>query len=180
MAEYLSPGVYVEEVATGPRPIEGVSTSTAGFAGITERGPLQPRLVTSWADFQRWYGGYLPPGTSFLPFGIQGFFENGGQRAFIARVVGTNAARASLDLSPQPGGIGPVTTTRLHVTALGPGLWGNNIMMRIRQGSLADPASATTRDLFRLQIIYYAVFPAVFVDPLDPRNLGNPSRIEPD
>ena len=47
MPEYLSPGVYVEEVATGPRPIEGVSTSTAGFVGRTERGPTQPRLVAS-------------------------------------------------------------------------------------------------------------------------------------
>ena len=42
---YLSPGVYVEEVATGPRPIEGVSTSTAGFVGVTERGPLQRAMA---------------------------------------------------------------------------------------------------------------------------------------
>ena len=43
MPEYLAPGVYVEEVSTGPRPIEGVSTSTAGFVGETERGPTRPR-----------------------------------------------------------------------------------------------------------------------------------------
>ncbi len=42
MPEYLAPGVYVEEVNTGPRPIEGVSTSTAGFVGETERGSTQP------------------------------------------------------------------------------------------------------------------------------------------
>ena len=48
MPEYLAPGVYVEEIQTGPRPIEGVSTSTAGFVGETERGPSQPRQVTSW------------------------------------------------------------------------------------------------------------------------------------
>ena len=53
MPEYLAPGVYVEEIHTGPRPIEGVSTSTAGFVGETERGPTRPTLVTSWPDYQR-------------------------------------------------------------------------------------------------------------------------------
>ena len=48
MAEYLAPGVYVEEVDTGPRPIEGVSTSTAGVVGVAERGPVnRPILITS-------------------------------------------------------------------------------------------------------------------------------------
>ena len=53
MPEYLSPGVYVEEISGGVKPIEGVSTSTAGMAGVTERGPEPPRLITSWIDFQR-------------------------------------------------------------------------------------------------------------------------------
>jgi phage tail sheath protein FI len=67
MPEYLSPGVYVEELSTGPRPIEGVSTSTLGFVGQTERGPTSPRLVTSILDYQRLYGGYLPTSQSYLP-----------------------------------------------------------------------------------------------------------------
>ena len=50
MPEYLAPGVYIEEIQTGPRPIEGVSTSTTGMAGVTERGPILPRLVTSWEE----------------------------------------------------------------------------------------------------------------------------------
>ena len=53
MPEYLSPGVYIEESGIGVKPIEGVSTSTAGFLGETERGPTLPKLVTSWLDFQR-------------------------------------------------------------------------------------------------------------------------------
>src|SRR6476661_3070782 len=106
MPEYLAPGVYVEEVATGPRPIEGVSTSTAGFVGVTERGALQPRLVTSWPQYQRYYGGYLDRGVSFLPFAIQAFFENGGQRAFIARVTRADAVAATFDLPPGAGGAG--------------------------------------------------------------------------
>ncbi len=78
MPEYLSPGVYVEEISTGPRPIEGVGTSTAGFIGGAERGPEAPSLVTSWLDYQRWYGSYVPD-TSYLAYAIQGFFDNGGQ-----------------------------------------------------------------------------------------------------
>src|SRR5229473_1182492 len=83
MPEYLSPGVYVEEVATGPRPIEGVGTSTVGFVGRTERGPTQPRLVASWLEYVRWFGGYLDQTASYLPFAVKGFFDNGGKRAFI-------------------------------------------------------------------------------------------------
>ena len=61
MAEYLSPGVYVEEYDSGAVPMQGVSTSTAGFVGLAERGPVigQPQLVTSFADYKRMYGGYL-------------------------------------------------------------------------------------------------------------------------
>ena len=51
MPEYLAPGVYVEEVSSGYKPIEGVSTSTAGFIGAAERGPLEPQFITSWMDF---------------------------------------------------------------------------------------------------------------------------------
>src|SRR5215813_3041522 len=98
MPEYLSPGVYVEEINTGPVPIEGVSTSTTGFVGQTARGPLQPRLVTSFVDFQRWYGGIIDPAISFLPLGVQGYFDNGGQRAYIARVTGNGAIAAGLDI----------------------------------------------------------------------------------
>src|SRR4051812_34125792 len=62
VAEYLSPGVYVEEIDAGPKPIEAVSTSTAGAIGVTERGPSEgkPTLVSSFSEFMRIFGGYLP------------------------------------------------------------------------------------------------------------------------
>ena len=62
MPEYLSPGVYVEEIDAGPKPIEGVSTSTAGAVGVTAMGPTsgKPELVTSFAEFMRKFGGFLP------------------------------------------------------------------------------------------------------------------------
>ena len=55
MPEYLTPGVYIEEFEIGAKPIEGVSTSTAGFLGVAEMGPSEglPELITSFSDFQR-------------------------------------------------------------------------------------------------------------------------------
>ena len=96
MPEYLAPGVYVEEISTGPKPIEGVGTSTAGFLGMTERGPESPRLIGSWLEFQRWYGGFIPD--SYLAYAVQGFFENGGRRCFVGRIVGAGAISTSDDL----------------------------------------------------------------------------------
>ena len=63
MPEYLAPGVYVEEIDTGSKPIEGVSTSTCGVVGVAERGPVDvPVLVTSVGEYVRWYGGLLRSG----------------------------------------------------------------------------------------------------------------------
>ena len=55
MAEYLSPGVYVEEFESGGKPMEAVGTSTAGFIGLAERGPVEgvPQLITNFSDFRR-------------------------------------------------------------------------------------------------------------------------------
>lgn len=102
MPDYLHPGVYIEE-RPSPQTIEGVSTSTAGFVGATERGPSTglPRLVTSFAEFNRLYGGYLPEAwgtTRFLAYAVEGFFVNGGQRVYVARVVSAQAKAASLEL----------------------------------------------------------------------------------
>ncbi len=93
MPEYLAPGVYVEEVSSGAKPIEGVSTSTAGFVGLAGRGPESPQFITSWTEFQRIYGGYVP-NQSYLAYAVEGFFINGGQRCFVSRVVAKDAKRA--------------------------------------------------------------------------------------
>ena len=66
MPEYLAPGVYIEEIERGPRPIEGVSTSTAAFLGETERGPTMPRLVTAYNEYRRYFGGAFDPG-KYMP-----------------------------------------------------------------------------------------------------------------
>jgi phage tail sheath protein FI len=180
MPEYLDPGVYVEEIPTGPRSIEGVSTSTAGFVGETERGPTLPRLVTSWADYNSWFGGFLDvPALNranwYLPYAVRGFFENGGQRLYVARVIGEAAVPASIELAGNPG---PTT-----LVANGKGIWGNNVIVLVKQASVAavaDPASPVAQ-WFRIQLLYYRDgVPNPFVDPTDPAELTNPNRRDPD
>ena len=104
MPEYLSPGVYVEEIDTGNKPIEGVSTSTAGMVGVTERGPENvPVLVTSNGEFLRIFGGELRLSDftdlggrvhGYLSHAIQGFFVNGGRRSYVVRVLPNDASHA--------------------------------------------------------------------------------------
>ena len=118
MPEYLSPGVYIEEIDIGPKPIEGVSTSTAGFLGRTERGPIDPTLVTSFEEFQRKFGGFITD--SFLAYAIDGFFRNGGKRCYIARTYSReNAKFGETKLSAGPG--------EITLKTAGPGDWGNRV-----------------------------------------------------
>src|SRR3954470_20325585 len=104
MPEYLAPGVYVEEVDTGSKPIEGVSTSTSGMVGICERGPVnEPTLVTGFADYARRFGRFLNrrefTGPNWLfPHAVDGFFTNGGKRVYVVRVLPDAATHASLRL----------------------------------------------------------------------------------
>ncbi|MHC1599763.1 MAG: phage tail sheath family protein [Candidatus Methanospirareceae archaeon] len=108
MPEYLAPGVYIEEFEIGAKPIEGVSTSTAGFLGMAERGPLnKPTLVTSFAEYQRIFGSYLKEADygkkRYLPYAVEGFFANGGQRVYVSRVA-AGAAKSSCLLPDVSGG----------------------------------------------------------------------------
>jgi uncharacterized protein len=96
MPEYLAPGVYIEEVPA-PQSIQGVSTSTAGFVGVTQKGPTTglPQLVTSFKDFVTKFGGYLPEDPwgdrRYLAYAVEACFNNGAQRAYIKRVVSSDA-----------------------------------------------------------------------------------------
>jgi phage tail sheath protein FI len=105
MPEYLSPNVYIEELPGSP-PIQGVSTSTAGFIGMAERGPVNwPMLCTSPGDYIYRFGGLLnfdefvdignpPRSHCYLPYAVQGFFTNGGQLCYVMRVLPDTATYA--------------------------------------------------------------------------------------
>lgn len=136
MAEYLSPGVYVEEFESGGKPMEGVSTSTAGFIGLAERGPVEglPQLVTNFSDFKRKYGGYLSENEygdyRFLAYAVEHFFINGGSRCFISRVAPGNAV-CSVGFAPDAEA--PV----LKLRAKNPGKWGDSIRAVVTPSSKA-------------------------------------------
>ncbi len=135
MPEYLTPGVYVEEFEIGAKPIEGVSTSTAGFLGLTERGPIDPRPVASFEDFRRLYGGFIEG--SYLAYALDGFFRNGGQRCFIGRVAKSGAKKANVTIDP------------VTFWGNGPGSWGKRVAVNIGAASLNKP------ELFKLTIAYW-------------------------
>jgi phage tail sheath protein FI len=135
MPEYLSPGVYVEEVSFRAKFIEGVSTSTCGIVGQTSFGEVsgRPDVVTSFADFRRRYGGWedlvLASGTAqvnLTAHAVRAFFDNGGQRIYVARVfkAGTKPGYARLAL--------PSVTGAPDVQARYPGSWGNRLRVEIK------------------------------------------------
>jgi phage tail sheath protein FI len=130
MPQYLSPGVYIEELDVGPHPIQGVSTSTTGMVGVTVRGPTdgKPQLVTTFNEYQRTFGGFLPAPDAGLvrqwesasnleggawqrfPLAVKAFFDCGGQLLYVKRVFsgGTNGATAASG-SPVRGLVAEVT-----------------------------------------------------------------------
>jgi phage tail sheath protein FI len=141
MPEYLAPGVYVEEVSFRSKSIEGVPTSTTGFAGMTRYGPVhypggpsstEPRLTTSYVDFERMYGGLdvlLMPTDSDerLPYtshAVRVFFMNGGQRLYISRVFTPRGPADAQDWGVAARAI-PVSGTTATWRARWPGRYGN-------------------------------------------------------
>lgn len=116
--------------------MEGVSTSTAGFVGLAERGPVEgvPQLVTNFADFKRTYGGYLSENEfgeyRFLAYAVEHFFINGGSRCFVARVAPGDAKCAAGCVPSEENAV-------LKVSAKNPGIWGDNIRVVVSPASKA-------------------------------------------
>lgn len=141
MAEYLSPGVYVEEFDSGAVPMEGVSTSTAGFIGLAQRGDKAglPVLITGMHDFFRNFGGYLSEKAfgdyRYLAYAVEHFFLNGGSRCYVMRVVPENAKSAS--------NAGTKEADKLLITAKNEGAWGDQIRVEVGPASKAkSPVTA--------------------------------------
>lgn len=129
------PGVYIEEIPSAVRTITGVATSIAAFVGWAAQGPLgAATLVLSWADFTRQFGGLDT--RSYLGYAVFHFFANGGQQAYVIRIVGTGATAASVTL----GGV-------LTIAAQNPGPWGQSYGVTVKNLS----AGRFSLSLFRLQ-----------------------------
>jgi phage tail sheath protein FI len=90
---YLTPGVYVEEMPPGSRPIEGVGTSVAAFIGFAEMGPRnRPVLITNWSQYLNTFGGFVDG--YYLPHSVYGYFANGGGTAYVVNLAPSQAPQA--------------------------------------------------------------------------------------
>jgi phage tail sheath protein FI len=87
MPTYLSPGVYVEEIDSGSRPIEGVGTAVAAFIGFAPQGPFNtPTLVSNWSQFTETFGEFVEG--CYLAHAVYGYFLNGGGNCYVVRLGG--------------------------------------------------------------------------------------------
>ena len=118
MATYLSPGVYIEEVPSGPQPIAAAPTSVLAIVGSTTKGPyLTPTRLAGWADFQRSFEGSA--GGGFTAEAVYGYFENGGPAVYVVRVDPSTSAQWTVS---DGGG-----NTVFLASASSPGAWANDI-----------------------------------------------------
>jgi len=138
--ELLHPGVFIQEVPSGVQPIEGVSTSTTGFIGKAQMGPLnQARLVTSFSEFKASYGGFLNDG--YLAHAALAFFANRGSRLYVVRVA-RNATTASVTIADRES----TPQATLVLSANSAGAWPDDISVTVANGTL-DSANE-----FKLQL----------------------------
>lgn len=133
---YLSPGVYVEEVDRGTKPIEAAGTAVAAFIGYTERAEDvrpdgtrsllgKPTLVTNWSQYVQRFGGFV--NGAYLPDSVYGYFNNGGGRAYIVSVktLGVPSGGDDKDSKAATALLGDGNA--LKITAKQAGAAGNNI-----------------------------------------------------
>jgi phage tail sheath protein FI len=127
------PGVYIEELPSAVHTITGVATSIAAFVGWAPQGSTtEAILVQSFSDYQREFGGL--DSRSLLGYSVSQFFNNGGQQAYIVRLVS-----GPITTGTATGTAGAVTINvtggQLTFTAKTPGAWSNAYGIQISQGS---------------------------------------------
>jgi phage tail sheath protein FI len=166
MPEYLAPGVYVEEVSFRSKSIEGVATSTTGYAGLTAWGPVQyvdngvkgprttePRLITSFTDFERVYGGLDPlrmgadERVPYVAHAARAFFMNGGKRLYVSRVFAPVISPGNPDnwgIASLPVAVASATPTTATWRARWPGRMGEVLVTTtpVRTKNIATVDSA--------------------------------------
>ena len=129
---YLSPGVYVEEVSGGVKPIAGVGTSTGAFVGIAEKGEIgKAKLITNWSQFVKEFGGFIPNG--YLAYAVYGFFAEGGTSCYVVRTCHYTDIMTPATKSAETSAFTLVDNSDakcIRVSALSEGVWGHNISVK--------------------------------------------------
>ena len=155
MPTYLTPGVYVEEVPSANKPIEGVSTSVAAFVGLAPGGPVNtPMRISNWTQFAKIFGDPNEPDNgpfmegAYLAHSVYGFFQNGGTLCWIVRVGddgGSNGASAQARAALPAASDSGVET--FSVVALQPGR--DDIKVDVAEEPSAGEGAETT---YRVEI----------------------------
>jgi phage tail sheath protein FI len=133
MPTYLSPGVYVEEIDSGSRPIEGVGTAVAAFVGLAERGPFNTAtLVSNWTQYSKTFGGFVEG--ACLAESVFAYFQNGGGNAYVVRIgdgVGENGSGSSStpELESTPQGV----LANYRVLAVDPGTPADSLRVEVAE-----------------------------------------------
>jgi Bacteriophage tail sheath protein len=155
MPEYLAPGVFVEEVSYRSKSIQGVATSTTGFVGLAHYGPVQypggplatePRLVTSYVEFERVYGKLEPllvgggEQVPYLAYAARAFFLNGGRRLYISRIYAPPAGAGATGVASVAVPIPSPTASTATWRARWPGRMGEVAVTveAVRSGDVGD------------------------------------------
>lgn len=149
MAERLTPGVYVEEIPGGVRPIQGVGTSTAAFVGPAQRGiPDRAVFINGFGDFVRKFGGHSRGEAGFLAQAVDAFFAAGGRRAYVVRVLPDSAAdpATSPALPTRADDAWGVRHDALRFTAKGQGAWADHLRIHV------EDSTAFADEAFRLRL----------------------------
>jgi len=131
MANVSYPGVYIEEIAGGARPVEAASTSTAAFVGCTQMGPSDEALrITSWDQFLKHYGTFVIG--SYLAQSVYQYFNNGGRQCYIARVLRPGAKTADVSVKNRAS---TVIDSAIKFSAKNQGEWGNYLYLDVDNGT---------------------------------------------
>jgi phage tail sheath protein FI len=183
---YLHPGVYVEEIPSGSKPIEGVATSTAAFIGYTTKGPMgEPNLITRWDDYVTEYGGVRDEGDlaegDAMGLSVSAFYQNGGTKAYIVRIAedwslenpAVTHAEKAVGYVDNPEDTG--TGNALKFTAVNEGSWANGLVVRLTtspiDSSQYDVEIGRNDDKGEFSAI--ETFPGVSLDSNDPLFIKN-------
>lgn len=130
--DYLRPDVYVERNNTGEQPIQLLSSSTGALIGKSARGlAFKPVLVTSWSDYLRNFANGIESPflkDDYLAYSVYGFFQNGGTRLYVVRVVDSNATKATGNLV---GSAKENEATNIKFNAKDEGEWGNDLTVEV-------------------------------------------------